>query len=622
MPRHRLACAVTPRLPILCLLGCLLWSLATVAVGEAPLTAERILDDTRVIEIAITLPDDDWQTLRDESRDPSQVFRGETESPFTWRRADIVVDGVPISAVGIRKKGLLGSLDSARPSLLVDFNRFIDQSPVEGLGRLTLNNNKQDASLISQSLAYAVFRAADLPAPRVGFATLSVNGEQLGIYSNVESIRKPFLRRSFGDGGGLLVEGTISDIVPESLDRLEVQGPESAATRARLADLAALLASDGPLDVERLDMLVDLDQFFRFWAVEALLNVWDGYTANQNNYFVYATPSDGLFRFIPWGADATVGSAPGFGRPFGARPVPPAIFAQAALPNRLYFTPGMADRYRAALESVLETAWREEALLAEVDRLQSLLTPGLGERQAGTVKAMQAVRDYIGRRRGELTKAFESWPAEAPSTWRRPMTSQPLGTATGSFLATYREGAVDEVPAAEIRLELTLAGEQVVVDGAEASVSTFMFPVFGGGGPPRNRPAESDPAPPADSPPAAAASPPGDRPISVVISGKRADDGKLIALNLFLDRRQVQDSGAPVPVNGMVTEGTSGFGIPGFGPMRTISGTFTPDHRGIAPGEQLGGRFDLQITQMRGGLMNTAPMKKPGSDDPASPAAP
>ena len=623
MPRHRSDRALPPGLSILGLLVGLLFGLSAVAVGQAPLTDGRILDETRVIEIAITLPPDEWQALRDESRDPGRVLRGDTESPFTWHRGDIVVDGVAIGAVGVRKKGLLGSLDTARPSLLIDFNRFVDQSPVEGLGRLTLNNNKQDTSLISQSLAYRVFRAAGLPAPRVGFAAVTVNGEALGIYSNVESIRKPFLRRSFGDGGGLLVEGTICDVVPESIDRLEVQGPESAATRARLADLAAVLATSEPLDVERLAGLVDLEAFFRFWAVESLLNVWDGYTSNQNNYFLYATPSDGLFRFIPWGADATVGSAPGFGGPFAARRAPPAVYAQAALPNRLYFTAGMADRYRDALVSVLDTVWREEELLAEVDRLEALLTPALGGRQAGAAEAMQSVREYIRRRRGELAEAFESWPAEAPATWRRPMTSQPLGTATGAFVASYREGAVDDVPPGDVSIELILGGERIGIDGVEASVSTFMLPGFGGGGPPRNRPAPADAEAEGDRPaPPAAGDPPGEQPISVVISGKRTDDGKPIALNLFLDRRRVRDSSDPIPVNGMVTAGTSGFGIPGFGPMRTISGTFAPAERGVAPGERLGGRFDLQITQLRGGLMNPAPMKKPGSVEPGSPKAP
>ena len=33
--------------------------------------------------------------------------------------------------------------------------------------------------------------------------------------------------------------------------------------------------------------LVDLDAFYKFWAMEGLLGFWDGYSANRNNFFVY-----------------------------------------------------------------------------------------------------------------------------------------------------------------------------------------------------------------------------------------------------------------------------------------------------------------------------------------------
>ena len=561
----------------------------------AGLSAERLLDGTRVADVSITLPDDDWKALRAQSRDMGQAFRGNTESPFTWFRGDVTIDGVAIGSVGIRKKGFLGSLDSSAPSLLVDFNRYVDQSPVDGLGRLTLNNNKQDKSLVSQALAYGVFRAAGLAAPRVGFAEVTVNGENLGLYSDVEPVRRPFLARAFGSAAGTLWEGTVCDIVPESADRLDVEIRGPGADGERLAALGAMLADEAPLDPEQVGALVDVDAFLRFWAVESLLNLWDGYSANQNNYFVYADPSDGLLRFVPWGADAALGPAMG-GGPFAGRTAPAAVLAQAALPNRLYFTPGFADRYRATLESVMADVWREDDLLAEIDRLEKLLGPRLGPRQKDAPAAMERIREFVRKRRGEIDTAFAAWPAEAPSTWRRPMKSRPLGTATGSFAATYREGAVDEVPPPEVALEVVFDGATVGLEGVEASVSTFVFPGFGGG-------------------------PQADPPISVVISATRADDGKPLAFNLFLDRRRVADD-ASVPVNGIVTEGTAGFGIPGLMPVRAIDGTFAPTQRGSEPGARLAGRLDLRVTTMEGGLMNRAPMMKPGDAAPPSPQAP
>jgi spore coat protein CotH len=76
------------------------------------------------------------------------------KSPYTYFKADIWIDDVKIESVGVRKKGLFGSLDSDRPSLKVKFDEFVKQDPVKGLSRLTLNNNKQDKSQLSQFVTY------------------------------------------------------------------------------------------------------------------------------------------------------------------------------------------------------------------------------------------------------------------------------------------------------------------------------------------------------------------------------------------------------------------------------------------------------------------------------------
>ena len=55
---------------------------------------------------------------------------------------------------------------------------------LSGLRRMTLNNARQDPSYINQCLGYQLFAAAGVPAPRCSFATVTVNGEQLGIYAH------------------------------------------------------------------------------------------------------------------------------------------------------------------------------------------------------------------------------------------------------------------------------------------------------------------------------------------------------------------------------------------------------------------------------------------------------
>ena len=175
-----------------------------------------VFEGSGILEVVINLPEADWDILRAEGRTGLNQFGADCldapePSPYNWQEATVSLDGDSFAQVGIRKKGFFGSLDSDRPSLLLDLDRNIDNQSWHTLERLTLNNNKQDDSALRTCLAYEVFRAAGVPAPRCTYAHVTVNGRDLGIYTQVEAVRKSFLRLRFGDDNGWLYEGTLSD---------------------------------------------------------------------------------------------------------------------------------------------------------------------------------------------------------------------------------------------------------------------------------------------------------------------------------------------------------------------------------------------------------------------------
>lgn len=300
------------------------------------LTADRLLAADQLTEIAIELPANDWQELCRQNRDIRTAFTGgSTTDPFTYFKGNVTIDGVKIESVGIRKKGFIGSLDNQFPSLKVKFDQYVDQRPIKGIDVLTLNNNKQDQSLVSQFLTYQLFNAAGVHASRVNFARVTVNGQYLGIYSNVETIGKPFLQRRFGNDSGSLYEGTLADFYPKAIDRIEAKNKND--DRRKLLRLAELLAAKDELKLAGIEQLVDIDNFLRFWAVESLIGFWDGYSNNQNNYWMYENRDNGKFYFMPWGADmAFMGSRGPFGG-FGPQG-PTSVYAESMLANRLYRT--------------------------------------------------------------------------------------------------------------------------------------------------------------------------------------------------------------------------------------------------------------------------------------------
>ena len=122
----------------------------------AKLKAEDLFQPKKLLEIQIKLSPSDWEKLRKESDRRNagfgRLFGGglSTETRFNLYKADITIDGTTIKNVGIRTKGFIGSLNPERPSFKVKFDEYVDQSPIEVLDRLTLNNNVQDESLGSQ----------------------------------------------------------------------------------------------------------------------------------------------------------------------------------------------------------------------------------------------------------------------------------------------------------------------------------------------------------------------------------------------------------------------------------------------------------------------------------------
>ena len=152
----------------LCAVLCVLFiSHHAIAQQTQQLTDEQLFDPNHVIDIRITLPAEDWDTIRLQTRSfVGSLTMGAPVSPFTYVRGDIEIDGVLIKDVGIRKKGFLGSLNDQRPSLKIRFDKYIDQDPIRGVDRLTLNNNNQDPARLSQFLGYQLFIATGSPAPR------------------------------------------------------------------------------------------------------------------------------------------------------------------------------------------------------------------------------------------------------------------------------------------------------------------------------------------------------------------------------------------------------------------------------------------------------------------------
>jgi spore coat protein CotH len=206
----------------------------------------EIFPTDRVLRVEITVDEEDWNTIRVQRRDMKKEFAperrfGPIEGPYTYVPAKFVIDGVEFPKVNIRKKGLLGSQDPNRPSLKIKLDAYDKDAEIGGLSLLTLNNNRQDTTLMSQFMGYAFFNKVGSPAPRCSYAQVVVNGKNLGVYSHVESAKKPLVERGFGNSNGVLFEGTGVDFDPGWEKGLDRKFGNKKKGHAKLKELIASL---------------------------------------------------------------------------------------------------------------------------------------------------------------------------------------------------------------------------------------------------------------------------------------------------------------------------------------------------------------------------------------------
>lgn len=286
----------------------LLWAPLAQADEAAP-----IYDPGQVFIVNLSLSPTEKAKLEAE---PGEYVKGTFEMT---KSADGTPSGAEVPFISsrsteIRLKGNIGGsfrdLDE-KPGFKLKFKKA---EAALGLRKMTLNNMVQDPSMVHETLAYAAFRAAGVPASRTGYTYVRLNGEDIGVYFDLENLDSVGLARIFGsfdDKVQHLYEGEEGhDVKPGEATEFEVdEGSEED-----ISDLETLIevvnATGEGTWSERVGPVADLSEMTKMWAVEKYIDHWDGYSGHAeanlkpNNYYLFSEPS-GRFQMLPWGADQT-----------------------------------------------------------------------------------------------------------------------------------------------------------------------------------------------------------------------------------------------------------------------------------------------------------------------------
>ena len=350
-------------------------------------------NDKQILKLSITMPPQDWDKLRVEGRDFSSLqCDSSNESPYEKYKADISMDGSYFKGVTIRKKGFLGSLLQDKPSLKIKLGKGEE---FNGLDRFSFNNDRQDSSHLKQCLTYDIFASYGLLAPRCRFTEVTVNGRNLGVYTQVEEVKKDFLHHHLGSSDYTIFEGTLSDFTSSSLETFELKyGDHETTVRNKFLAIAKILESGSKSNlVQKLSQHIDMDQFFKFWALESLVAHWDGYANNRNNYYVLYHPATDKLTFIPWGVDQVLNANDIFLRddPVNRHGQGQWVSTKAALPHILMADQEGRAKYIATMKSLI-SSWPVSRILGKIESFQNLLGDQTPSKEVDLLKTFASNR--------------------------------------------------------------------------------------------------------------------------------------------------------------------------------------------------------------------------------------
>ena len=344
--------------------------IALLVFGAAPSafaqTADELFAPGVVHELRIFMNSRDLQQLR------------EHFDENTWYQADLEWRGTRVRSVAVRSRGD-GSRNPTKPGMAIDFDRFVGGQRFLGLQSLTLDNFWQDAALIRESVAMALFARMGQPAPRESYTRVFINGALVGVYAMVESVDAAFLARAFGDDGGFVFEYQWLDeyhgqYLGESLDHYKQRFTPETHQRDADATLYTSLHDlfrevNQPMSGAWRDSVerhLDVQAFLTHLAIERFLAEIDGVLGNwaMNNFYIYRPSGSTQHRLIPWDRDhafQAVESSVMLG------------INENALAKRLLEHPDLRESYFQALEAVAGAAggWLDSEIAARADLIRA-----------------------------------------------------------------------------------------------------------------------------------------------------------------------------------------------------------------------------------------------------------
>lgn len=289
----------------------------------APKDVPRVGKDKGLYDLDVvrtlffTFEADDWM------EELADFHRTDVEVP-----AGLVVDGKAYTSVGMRYRGNTSFMmvpEGKKRSFNVSIDYADEAQRLYGFKTLNLLNAASDPSFLRE-VAFLHVIGRFFTSPRANLVRVVINGEDWGIYVNVEQYNKDFMERAFGSrkgvrfkvppefgGTGGLVwlgeERAAYERVYQLKSSLSAKREEKAWNA--LIELCRVVSQTSVEErAQALPTIFDVRGALQMIAVEQVVGDGDGYISRASDY-VLIQDKEGVFHMLPHDSNETFSEGEG-----------------------------------------------------------------------------------------------------------------------------------------------------------------------------------------------------------------------------------------------------------------------------------------------------------------------
>jgi hypothetical protein len=184
---------------------------------------------------------------------------------------------------------------------------FTKDQPFQGMTGINVIFESSPRWLLSEPLAYELYRLAGVPAPLTEHLRVWMDGRPLGYQLLIEQPNKAFLRRNQRDDTGYMYK---ANYFGNSLTGQHEKKTRPASGYDDLITLYnGLSRRSGAGQWEFIQQNFNIEEFTGYYAVNMCIQNWDGFF---NNHFLYHDSArTGKWEIYPWDEDKTWGDFDG-----------------------------------------------------------------------------------------------------------------------------------------------------------------------------------------------------------------------------------------------------------------------------------------------------------------------